>query len=190
MADTGWLNLTTFSTVGGLSFAWVNPSNASASDNTYATQPNSTSGLSDSLQGVGLVSSTVPSGATIDGIEVRIEAKKSSNVRAITFDLVQLVIAGTPSGSNLGSGAITTTETVYAFGGATSLWGLTPSEADVNGGSFGVIMRFVRGAGKSGTTQSVDQIQMKIYYTAGGGPSFIAKSNARPIQAVRRASSY
>lgn len=189
MADTGWLNLTTFTSVGGLSFAWSTPSNAGASDNTYTTQSNSTGGISDSLQGVGLVSSTVPGGATIDGIEVQIEAKKSGTNRVITFDLVQLVIAGSPSGSNLGTGAITTSDTYYPFGGASSLWGLTPTEANVNHASFGVIMRLLRGAGKGGTTQTVDHIQMKIYYTAGGA-SFIARPNPRQIQAVNRAGTY
>jgi hypothetical protein len=187
MADTGWLNLTTFTSVGG-SAAWSNPGNAVSSDNTYATQTTVVTAANNGyLHGVQLAS-TVPSGATINGIEVQIEVKGSST--SCRFDTVQLIIAGTKSGSNLSTGtAPTTSDAVYTYGGATTLWGLTPSDTDVNGATFGVAFRFKK-SGKGTVVTSVDQVQMKIYYTAGGGSSFIATPNKRFWQAVNRAGTY
>lgn len=172
LLDTGWLDLTSFSSVGG-SNAWTNPSNAASSNNTYAAEATVSTTASDNtyLQAVDLASN-VPTGATIYGIETRIEAGRSAGAATINFDTVQLIIAGTKSGSNLASGSIASgSEAYYSFGGANNLWGLTPTDSDVNNANFGIALRIVR-SGPTALSVNVDHMQMKVYYTGGSaGPT-------------------
>lgn len=175
MADTGWLNLTTFTSVDGSVFTWSTPSNAAASDDTRtAVTLNATASIMYYLQGVGLVSSTVPSGAAIVGVEIRIEGYTNGAYNG-NFETVQLVVGGTRSGSNLGTGfmpAFGGSDSSYTFGGPTNLAGLTLTDTDVNAPNFGAAVRMARGAlvGKGGgASTNIDTVQMKVYYTGGGG---------------------
>ena len=62
---------------------------------------------------------------------------------SIKFSSVKLVKGGVITGDEKSTGAFTTTDTVYAFGGATDLWGLALTPADVNGSTFGVAVSMI-----------------------------------------------
>lgn len=164
---------------------WFSPSNAGASDNSYA-QVFAFSGFSI---GTGALSHylkatnfgfAIAADQQIDGILVEIE--RSANVSgagSFTKDsVVKLVIGGTVSGSNLAdTGSKWPTSDAYAsYGGATSLWGLTPTYADINGATFGVVISTTSDDDnfKGGVVSSVDHIRITITHStavAAGQPT-------------------
>jgi hypothetical protein len=161
---TGWLNLTTFSNdVSYGTKAWTFMSNALASDDSKAivAAPVGVPAVSNYLKGLAL-SSPVPVGATILGVEVRIE--KSQGGAGFTDDTIKLVKAGVVSGNNKSTAEVWPAADAYTvYGGSTELWGLTLTAAEVNAADFG----FVLACGMSAAFNpgAVDHMQMKIYYT-------------------------
>lgn len=140
--------------------AWSNPSNAAASDNSYAIV---------TIVGVGAVSSnylkatnfgfSVPSGATILGITVTKEGYFSGSGGGNSN--ARLVKGGTPSGDVKinGFGA----ESVITVGGSTDLWGLTLTPADINDSNFGVVLYTDMFAG-SNCSIGIDHITITVTY--------------------------
>ena len=125
----------------------------------------------------------VPAGATIDGIEVKVETKMNAAGQAAGMDCsaagAKIFIAGAAAGT-----ANTTdiwlsddpTYTATTLGSSTDKWGLTPSVAQVNASDFGVGITATRESvnGKC----RVDYIQMNIYYTeAASGPANLKTTN-------------
>jgi hypothetical protein len=109
----------------------------------------------------------IPAGATIDGIEARIERKSIFGGPDGLDNSIKLFNAsGVAAGNEKSTGAAwPSSTTVTTLGGATDLWGLTPSEADVEDIDWGWAI--------SGTTVDswlqVDLMEMKVYYTLAGG---------------------
>jgi hypothetical protein len=183
-------NLTTFTNykAGNMSVGaaanwyWTTPSNAQTDDNNYAKfewhdpnqLPTFAVGQSDVLDARQIVT-TVPSGATINGIEVTIRAFNSLNGTFDVNDTVNLL----KGGSIVAHPATAPTyvwslnETVQTYGGATDLWGTTWTDTDVNGSGFGVsTMLYISltSGGEPPTNPSiatVDQIYVTVYYTGG-----------------------
>lgn len=163
MADTGFLSPGTMAQGGSGPTSWSNPSNAATSNNAYATFINVT-GSSSTLTATNFGSS-VPSGATINGIEVTIERKSSSGSAHKDFT-VQLVKGGTASGTNKADTATFygTSDATITYGGASDLWGNTLTVSDVNATNFGVVFQCNNTAAALNTC-SVDAFSLKIYYT-------------------------
>lgn len=166
-ANTGWLSLTTFSSVvvdvGDI--AWSDPSNAAAEDGGVASlttigQPKKT----ELLKALGLVASTVPANATIVGVAVRVLKAVSVSGTGITDFTAQLVKDGTLQGNNLADTAkIWTTDGLYfVYGGEKELWGLALTPADVNAADFGFVLRAAFTV--NFRALSVNNIQAKVYY--------------------------
>jgi hypothetical protein len=82
---------------------------------------------------------------------------------------VKLVIGGTVSGTNQATTDAwpTNDDTYVTYGGPQSLWGTTPTQADVEGATFGVVISATVAAGTP--TISVDHIQIKIHYRSTSG---------------------
>ena len=168
--------------VSGATMAWANPSNAGASDNSYATSCNSVgAGVTSQYLKSTSFGFSIPGGATIDGIEVQIEKKAASDTAsAFTKDIVlQLLKAGTIVGSNKADTVNKwgTTDSIYTYGGSSDLWGTTWTDSDINGSTFGCVFRAEASNGtKSGsaTLSSVDHVKITVYYT--GGSSATASS--------------
>lgn len=146
--------------------AWTNPENAKASDNAYATaalgaaQPET---FSQQLfaRGYGFV---LPAGAIPLGVELNPE-KKCASFSAID-QTVSLVKAGVVVGENLAKpGEWPVVDTVFNYGGSTSLWGTTISKADVENANFGAVLSAVLFALE---TASVDHIPITVYYIVEG----------------------
>ena len=150
--------------------SWVSPGNVYASDGAQASR----SGLNDKPKGSYYIVATgfgfaIPTGATIDGITAHIEKASSRSNRV--YDLsVKLVIGGTVSGNEKASGtAWATSDTVSAYGGAADLWGLTPSQSDVNSSNFGIAVAAYSTDAEDAT---IDHITLTVDYTAGAaGPA-------------------
>lgn len=157
---------------------WSGPSNASASDNSYATSGSGTdpAGITTKYLKATNFGFSIPGGATIDGILVEVEGKHVSATGSDTTSGVKLVKAdGTFGIGNKTGGSWTTTDTYRSFGGASDLWSNSWTPADINDADFGVgISRTLfREDAATQTVSSIDHIRITVYYTeAGGGPNW------------------
>ena len=153
--------------------AWNNPDYIKADDTSYsATLIGTTKNATDYLTGTnfGFTSSYVPSGATINGIELVI-CRCCAKANA-TYDYeLYLLKDGTPHGNNLASATKWPTgEPAEAtYGGSSNLWGGTWTQADVLDADFGVRLSCKSAiAANPGEFSSVDYFKIRVYYTAGG----------------------
>lgn len=153
---------------------WTNPSNAGSSDNSYAyVNIEGSSGYSYYLKLVNFGFS-IPTGSTIDGIEVKIEkyANISSGSAYVTDSQLKLYKGGTLVGNDLSDidTKWATSESVITYGGSSNLWGETWTAEDINASDFGVgFSAYLAAAAKVFLFGYVDHITITVYYTAGGG---------------------
>ncbi len=203
MADTGFKTSGTITSTGAGTYPlldkWDSPSNASTVNSTPAQHY-----LADEFPGEGYpfqrisetlqlrnFSASIPTGATIDGIEVSIHRTSSDpygNDAGVFDYTVQLVIAGTPSGTNKADTATKwpvndgSTFTEKLYGSSTDKWGLTPTESQINATDFGIDFRVRDNVANSGFFSTafaalVDAVRIKIYYTeSGGGTTSVEQS--------------
>jgi hypothetical protein len=173
LSNTGWVSPGTVVSDDAVgSVAWSNPSNATTSDDSYASFSTTTLVNSEYLRGSSFGFS-VPSNATIDGIEVSYEDKfgftgDSGNLAGE----VKLSLFG--SGGALGNAKysvfIYQVDTVQTLGGSEDTWGATLTPEDVNNSSFGAAY-YVEGANGDFVEFFVDHIQVKVYYTESSTPT-------------------
>jgi hypothetical protein len=108
--------------------------------------------------------------ATIDGITVKIRGKSDDNGRG-GIKRVWLANNGTQLGSiDTTLGSLTTSDQVFTYGGASSLWGATLTDTIVNSANFQVRMQvqyLLTDGGQTGVF--IDHITLTINYTEGGG---------------------
>ena len=126
MADTGWKSPSSTG-LRGTNDNWSTPTEAYSSNDQYATRTDN--GSSDQDQTYEDFTFGVPVGATIDGIEVAIEAKASENV---SLNITIWNVSDTGGWSSSESQSLTTGESIQYDGGATAKWGATwiPSDFD------------------------------------------------------------
>jgi len=153
---------------------WSNPNNSKVSDNVYTTGPS----LGHIVTGFGF---NIPTNATIDGVEVRVERKytrpTSASASSVIYDqIADLVINGLPMWQqsttypNYNRAVQWTSrsrnaEEVKVFGGVNDKWGKADlSPADINNPNFGFDIWAMR-QGNSQTTAFIDHIGMTVYYT-------------------------
>ena len=114
---------------------WVNPSNVCAPDN-YATITGLGHGVtSQNVKATGFGFS-VPSGATITGIDVTFDEAISGTALEDASFLVQLLKAGTPAG--VAQSVVAETMGTAEVGGNADLWEATWADTDPNDTNFGV----------------------------------------------------
>lgn len=160
MADTGWRNPGTVvndSAVG--QGGWLNPDNAKISNDLRAR---TTALVSYYLKATNFGFS-IPGGATINGIVVEIE-RKSRFANDVEDYKVQIVKATGVFGSQNKAlpGFWSTTESYYAYGNSSDLWGESWTQANINHANFGVGLSVDV---DPGGTANVDHIRIKVYYT-------------------------
>lgn len=163
--------------------AWTSPGavvgNSGAQGGLYATSSVTGSNQSkdtDYLEGTGYGFS-IPTGATIQGIEVQVHRYKfTAKQGSVTDKLVQLLIGGALSGANRSKSASWKNSNPgwVTFGGPTDLWGLTPTVAQINASNFGVALQahLSTPAGSGSSAQAlagVNSIQVTVYYTLATG---------------------
>lgn len=169
MADTGWVICGTGSddaTVG--SEAWNNPGNVTADDATYAD--GNAASVDEQMHYIigsnfGL---SVPSGATINGIEIRGQFRDASSfdVSYINYARVYHPVSGFGNDLESGGTYVTASPINYDYGSASELHGLSWSAANVNHPSFCVIFSLNAGSyfAVAGDPQC-DAIWVKVHYT-------------------------
>lgn len=118
----------------------------------------------------------IPSGATIDGIEVNTEFSTDSGVATATLQLSLSWNNGTnytATKSDTVTGS--TTDKNSTLGGAADTWGRSWTDTEFANGTL-----LVKVEGKSSSAVQacrLDFLQIKVYYTVSGGWSNIAKIN-------------
>lgn len=142
-----------------------------ASDAKYAGTP-AGFGVTNSYylkcEDFGFTSADIPSGSTIDGIEVEVVRYRQSTI-AVATNLIKLVKGGTISGSDFGNTTdwSTSTETVN-FGSVSELGGLSFSQSDIVASNFGVVIAF-QSASYFGATAGrywfIDRVRIRVNYT-------------------------
>ena len=164
--------------------------NVAVSDNSYCTFPSTGSGDPAILSGyVGYsqwlnlreLSSKVPTGATINGITLKLEAKRGSNLIAGRDSSIRIVKAGSQVGADKADTGTNypTTDTVLSRGGSTDLWSTTWTEAEVNATGFGFDVSVYADDGNDfGEYVSIDYVEVVIDYTPSGPQNWTGSGNA------------
>jgi hypothetical protein len=163
---------------GSLGFGnWTNPTNAYSSNNSDATA-NQGGSKYQHYHGFGF---SVPSSATIVGIEVRMEAKCTQGTGESgtqIFGAVGKTLNSTDAqNSAIGSGTsrsfpaqpslLTGSDAVYTRGGAADLWNNTWTPAEINASTFGIQINGNRNSSPTTTNYAVDEIAIRVYYRLG-----------------------
>lgn len=173
MADTGWVYPSAYGEVqNGGTRDWRNEGNIVSDNGAYADGNGYiyAYNLLYMLYG-GTFDLGIPSGATIDGIEVQVQAQ-SASVNEARDETVQLFKAGAVGGADRSAdtGFTSSGWETRTYGGPTDLWGRTWAPADLNNTlNFRVGFQARQNDGWDSTGAiRVDFIRVKVYYTAGG----------------------
>lgn len=168
MADTG------LKTTGAIGYdgTWLNltTTRINTSDNSRAT----TTATAFDASSMYNYTFGIPSGATIDGIEVQCEF---NNATFGTDATVQFSLSWnngtnyTTAKSNVVTG---TTDTTKTYGGATDTWGRSWTDSEFADGTF--LMK-MEGKTQIGGTCQVDWLAVKVYYTTASGGGFFSLLN-------------
>ena len=147
----------------------VNPANAGADDGLYAVDNNSGTGTSAScasnkkdrhrFYNYGF---SIPGGATITGIEVRLNARVDSTSGSPKICVELSWDGGTTWTAAKSAGTLTTSEGAYTLGGAADTWGRAWSSGDFSDANFRVRLTDVA----SSTTRdfSLDWVAVRVRY--------------------------
>lgn len=149
--------------------AWTNPTNIQGdTTGTAATCNVATNGGTSQKLRASNFGFSVPTGATVMGVTVEIE-RQAANANRHAEDNIQLLKAGSESGTNKSTGAaIPTTKGFGTYGGPNDLWGNTLAPSDVNNSGFGVSFKILRNSSQT-TTTSVFRVRVTVEYTEGRG---------------------
>lgn len=149
--DTGYKSP---SSTGTPNNSWTNPTNAYSSNDAYAT---ASEGASRVYQSYGTFGFGIPAGATINGIEVSAEAKTGSG----THDLAVGIYDGTAVRYKYQNH--NTTEQTLTSGSSIDLWSGSWADTDFSDANF--YLNFGTSDYDDGSTDFLDHIQVKVYYT-------------------------
>ncbi len=145
---------------------WGVPSRITADNGLTASVQLLTVGeSSDGLAASNFDFSSIPTGATIDGIEIRV-GDYTAALEDLAWDVCKLILADDTDGSENKSSELldwTTSNQTDEAGGSSDLWGENITRANVTDVDWGF---FVVAKNISGVpTALVDFLQMKVYHT-------------------------
>lgn len=162
---------------------------ASSNNDVFAGISPTSLGVSHYLKctNFGFTSSDIPSGSTIDGFEIEVRQHRTSGP-AITSTAVKFVKGGSIVGNDIGTAVDwDTTETAVVYGNSTQLGGQSWTQSDVTASNFGCVLSFTCASSRlvAGFTHLVDQVRIRVYYTApGGGPTMTGMSSVTGIATI------
>jgi hypothetical protein len=150
--------------------AWASPTRALTSNDNYTVASLAANESSQRLRGVEADFSGIPANAAIVGIEVRVEATADiSGGGVFEFAEVSLVVAGSAAGDNRGGAVMEDggdTDSLYTFGGAADLWGLSLTVPQVQAADFGCVVRVAETGGEiEAAAVSIDHVQIRVHYS-------------------------
>jgi hypothetical protein len=156
-------------TFSGSDHNWSSTSNAIGNNNQYASVT-----ISDSDNVTAYITAkdfdfSIPSGATINGIEVFVEKQRDcadSSCSSDVYDNRVRIIKNNTVGSTDRSIASpwTDSDSTVTYGSSSDLWGTTWAPSDINSTGFGFALSAKRSGGGDRTAK-VDLIQIKVHYT-------------------------
>lgn len=157
----------------GFTASWSNPGNVVASDDSNATFNAGDIPLRTKWYNFGFA---IPPGATILGIETKVEGKWTANPASlnprININMYKDVVVdgtanltGTASRSHPQSGSMTNADVVYTRGGYGELWGTTWTPAEINATNFGLGADRSSSSSPSTTNYSMDLLQIRVIYS-------------------------
>ena len=149
--------------VNGSTPHWTNPANI-GSPSSFASISLAASVTSGDLDASNF-GFTIPTGATINGVVVKIDRKASAS-SAIQYTGVTLSAGGT---TKTPGGLWITSVVTDTIGSSSDLWGATLTPTIVNNSSFGVTIVAVNVSGGTNKTASVANGNIIIYYTPSAG---------------------
>jgi len=151
-ADTGFKSPTS----AGLKFnTWDNPANAYTDDSNYASKSSGASFYEQSYEGFGF---EIPTGSTIDGIEIQVKGYVSADT-----SLTASVYNKTVNQWTAKNIVFTASEEVKTFGDATYLWSRIWTLDDLSDANFSCSIKTTTKT--LGYTWYINNIQAKVYYT-------------------------
>jgi hypothetical protein len=146
------------------------PANASANDGLFAVDTNSgtnsntscTSNRKDrhTFYNYGF---SIPSGATVRGIEVRTDGRVDSTSGSPKFCIQLSWNGGASWTAAKATSTLTTSEATYLLGGAADTWGRTWASGDLTNGNFRV--RITDVASNTSRDFSLDWVAVQVTYT-------------------------
>lgn len=144
---------------------WGDPSNAGASDDSYATRGLGMSGGFSNYLKATNYGFAIPAGSTINGIEVFVE-RKGSQADTVKDYRVRAVKGGATGSTDKASATYwPTSDGSATYGGAADLWGETWTADDINDAGFGAALAAVNDDAIAERTASVDHISITVHYT-------------------------
>ena len=146
---------------------WVTPSDAVSSNDAYAGVTVEDTQISHYLKATNF-GFAIPTGATINGIQVSVERKMGVSIGGDVEDYQVRIVKGGVIGTTekATAGLWPTTDTVKIYGSSSDLWGETWTVDDINASNFGFVISCYESEGKGNAEAAyVDHIQITVYYT-------------------------
>ena len=170
---------------GGIGSQWFNVDNAEVEDTLVANSLVQAQDQSRFLKCIDF-GFTIPTDATINGIEVRI--KKAADAEDVIVDNGVNLLSPGPVGEE---GDFATAWpwdvlTNIIYGGPSSLWGDTWTPAEINASTFGVQVGALSTDPLIENQPWIDYVEMTVYYTENGGPPPSTIIPLRSRSVVRR----
>ena len=175
-ADTGWKTadyVEDNNAVGTLT--WANPTNAKTDDGSYALAMSTANGAISHYLWFNDFDFAIPAGATIDGIEVKINKYAQWNTATEFVKDSDIYLVDETNNTCGNDKADTSTawstnpSTEVTYGSSTDTWNSGLSAANINDADFGIaISALVDGSSGSPPTPepaNIDYIAIKVYYT-------------------------
>lgn len=172
-ANTGWLspaaNAAVTSSAGDNNGYEINAANAYADDNLYAVDNNSGTNTSASctanskdkhrFYNYGV---SIPGGAAIKGVEVRLNARVDRTTGSPRFCVQLSWDGGVTWTATKSTATLSTTEMAYTLGGAADTWGRAWSAGDFSNANFRV--RIIDVASSTARDFSLDWVAVRVSY--------------------------
>jgi len=155
--------------------AWNNPDYAKTGDMISADCSIDKNDYSDWLRltNFGFSSSDIPTGSTINGIEVEIWRRAPTPTSTISDSAIYLRKSTGQTGDNKASGDawLLADITGKTYGGSTDMWGTSLTQSDITSSTFGIdLSAYYSGALSATATALVYYIRIRVYYTEGPPP--------------------
>jgi len=149
--------------------AWSNPGNIVASNDSRAVTATMSAGQTSQILRATNFGFSIPSGSTIDGIEVRIErSRTSSGGNQVQDNLIRLRKSTGQVGDNKAVGGNwPNNDTQTTYGGDSDVWSSSFTVDEINNSGFGVDIRCERSGGTA-AAGGVDAVEIRVHYTEGG----------------------
>ena len=151
-----------------------NPTRAYTNNSSYAVDTNSGSGTGTSCTGVDKdkhryynYNFSIPSGSTINGIEVRIDAQVDSQVGSPLMCVQMSWNGGSTWTTVKSTTTLNTSEATYTLGSSSDTWDRTWSYSDFSNTNFR--LRVINVASNISRDFSLDWAAVKVYHSLGSG---------------------